>query len=60
MVICISGLFSESREYHSSIFAGEAGFPVDEAIAPICYRILFANGEPSSDYVNELLVRFAV
>ena len=41
---------------------GEAGFPVDEAIlliAPICYRILFANGEPSPDYVSGLLKRFA-
>jgi AcrR family transcriptional regulator len=42
---------------------GEAGFPVDEAIdiliAPICYRILFSNGETSPDYVNALLTRFA-
>ena len=42
---------------------GEAGFPVDEAldvlIAPICYRILFSNGDASPDYVNELLARFA-
>jgi AcrR family transcriptional regulator len=42
---------------------GEAAFSVDEAIdiliAPICYRILFANGEPSPDYVNGLLARFA-
>jgi AcrR family transcriptional regulator len=42
---------------------GEAGFPVDEAvdilIAPICYRILFSNGEISPDYVNGLLTRFA-
>jgi AcrR family transcriptional regulator len=42
---------------------GEAGFPVDEAldvlIAPICYRILFSNGETSPDYVNGLLERFA-
>ena len=42
---------------------GEAGFSVDEAIdiliAPICYRILFANGETSPDYVNGLLARFA-
>jgi AcrR family transcriptional regulator len=42
---------------------GEAGFAVDEAIdiliAPICYRILFSNGEPSPDYVNGLLARFA-
>ena len=42
---------------------GEAGLSVDEAIdiliAPICYRILFANGEPSPDYVNGLLERFA-
>jgi AcrR family transcriptional regulator len=42
---------------------GEAGFPVDEAIdiliAPLCYRILFANGEISPDYVNALLERFA-
>ena len=41
---------------------GEAGFPVDEAIdiliAPICYRILFSNGETSPDYVNGLLNRF--
>ena len=41
---------------------GEAGFSVDQAIdiliAPICYRILFANGEPSPDYVNGLLGRF--
>jgi hypothetical protein len=32
---------------------GEAGFSVDEAIdiliAPICYRILFGNGEPSPE-----------
>ncbi len=42
---------------------GEAGFSVDEAsdvlIAPICYRILFSNGEPSPDYVHALLARFA-
>ncbi len=42
---------------------GEAGFSVDEAldvlIAPICYRILFANGETTPDYVNGLLARFA-
>ncbi len=42
---------------------GEAAFSVDEAIdiliAPICYRILFANGEPSPDYVERLLERFA-
>jgi hypothetical protein len=42
---------------------GETGFPVDEAIdiliAPICYRILFSNGETSPDYVNVLLARFA-
>jgi AcrR family transcriptional regulator len=42
---------------------GEAGFSVDQAIdiliAPICYRILFSNGEPSPDYVNGLLARFA-
>ena len=42
---------------------GEAGFPVDEAldvlIAPICYRILFSNGETSPEYVNGLLERFA-
>jgi AcrR family transcriptional regulator len=42
---------------------GEAEFPVDEAIdiliAPICYRILFSNGETSPDYVNGLLARFA-
>ena len=42
---------------------GEAGFSVDEAIdiliAPICYRILFSNGETSPDYVNGLLARFA-
>ncbi len=42
---------------------GETGFSVDEAIdiliAPICYRILFANGETSPDYVNGLLGRFA-
>jgi hypothetical protein len=41
---------------------GEAAFSVDEAIdiliAPICYRILFANDEPSPDYVNGLLARF--
>lgn len=42
---------------------GEAGFAVDEAIdiliAPICYRILFSNGDPSPDYVKGLLARFA-
>jgi AcrR family transcriptional regulator len=42
---------------------GEAGFSVDEAldvlIAPICYRILFLNGDLSSDYVHGLLDRFA-
>ena len=42
---------------------GEAAFSVDEAIdiliAPICYRILFSNGETSPDYVNALLTRFA-
>jgi AcrR family transcriptional regulator len=42
---------------------GEAGFSVDEAfdilIAPICYRILFSNGETSPEYVNVLLARFA-
>ena len=42
---------------------GEAGFSVEEAIdiliAPICYRILFSNGETSPDYVNGLLERFA-
>jgi AcrR family transcriptional regulator len=42
---------------------GEAGFPVDEAIdiliAPICYRILFSNGDASPEYVNGLLARFA-
>ena len=41
---------------------GEASFPVDEAIdiliAPICYRILFSNGERSPEYVNGLLARF--
>lgn len=42
---------------------GEAGFAVDEAIdiliAPICYRILFSNGDASPEYVNGLLKRFA-
>jgi AcrR family transcriptional regulator len=42
---------------------GEAGFSVDEAIdiliAPICYRILFANGEISPEFVHTLLARFA-
>jgi AcrR family transcriptional regulator len=42
---------------------GEAGFSVDQAIdiliAPICYRILFSNGESSPEYVNGLLDRFA-
>ena len=42
---------------------GEAGLSVDDAIdiliAPICYRILFASGEISPDYVNGLLARFA-
>jgi AcrR family transcriptional regulator len=42
---------------------GEAGFSVEEAIdmliAPICYRILFSNGETSPEYVNGLLARFA-
>src|ERR1700723_448284 len=37
---------------------GEAGFPVDETIdiliAPICYRVLFANSEISPDYVSGL------
>lgn len=41
---------------------GEIGFPADEAIdiliAPICYRILFSNGETSPEYVNALLARF--
>jgi AcrR family transcriptional regulator len=41
---------------------GETGFAVDEAIdiliAPICYRILFVNGDPSPDYVSALLARF--
>jgi AcrR family transcriptional regulator len=48
---------------HRALKRGEAAFSVDEAIdiliAPICYRILFANGEPSPDYVNGLLKRFA-
>jgi AcrR family transcriptional regulator len=42
---------------------GEAGFLVDEAldvvIAPICYRILFLNGDLSPEYVKGLLKRFA-
>jgi Tetracyclin repressor-like, C-terminal domain len=42
---------------------GEAGFAVDEAIdiliAPICYRVLFSNGEISPDYVNGLIKRCA-
>lgn len=42
---------------------GEAGFDLDEAIdilvAPICYRILFGNGDPTPDYVRALLARFA-
>jgi AcrR family transcriptional regulator len=42
---------------------GEAGFSVDEAldilIAPIVYRILFATGDASPEYVDELLERFA-
>ena len=42
---------------------GEAGFSVEEAIdiliAPVCYRILFSNGETSPEYVNGLLKRFA-
>ena len=42
---------------------GEAGLSVDEAIdiliAPICYRILFATGDTSPDYVEGLLGRFA-
>jgi AcrR family transcriptional regulator len=42
---------------------GEPTFSVDEAIdvliAPICYRILFANGETTPAYVNRLLARFA-
>jgi AcrR family transcriptional regulator len=42
---------------------GEAGFSVEEAIdiliAPVCYRILFSNGETSPEYVNGLLERFA-
>jgi AcrR family transcriptional regulator len=48
---------------HRALKRGEAAFSVEEAIdiliAPICYRILFANGEPSPDYVNGLLERFA-
>jgi AcrR family transcriptional regulator len=46
-----------------AVARGEAGFSVDEAIdiliAPICYRILFANGDTSPDYVSGLLERFA-
>ena len=42
---------------------GEADLDVDEAldmlIAPICYRILFATGEPGPDYARLLLARFA-
>ena len=42
---------------------GEAAFSVEEAIdiliAPICYRILFSNGETSLEYVHGLLKRFA-
>jgi hypothetical protein len=42
---------------------GEAGLSVDEAIdiliAPICYRILFATGDTSPEYVDALLERFA-
>jgi AcrR family transcriptional regulator len=42
---------------------GETGFSVDEAldvlIAPIVYRILFAEGGISPDYVNGLLARFS-
>jgi AcrR family transcriptional regulator len=42
---------------------GEAGFSVDQAIdiliAPICFRILFSNGELSPEYVLALLKRFA-
>jgi AcrR family transcriptional regulator len=42
---------------------GEPGFAVEDAIdiliAPICYRILFANGETSAEYVDGLLARFA-
>ena len=42
---------------------GEAGFSIDEAIdvliAPICYRILFQNGDASPEFVNGLLKRFA-
>jgi AcrR family transcriptional regulator len=45
-----------------AVARGEVGFPVDEAIdiliAPICYRILFSNGETSPGYVNTLLARF--
>ena len=45
-----------------SRFARATETAVDEAIdiliAPICYRILFSNGEPSPDYVNGLLERF--
>jgi AcrR family transcriptional regulator len=41
----------------------ETGFSVDQAIdiliAPICYRILFSNGDASAEYVNGLLARFA-
>ena len=41
---------------------GERGFSVEAAIdvliAPICYRILFANGETLPAYVNGLLTRF--
>jgi AcrR family transcriptional regulator len=43
---------------------GEAGFSVEEAIdiliAPICYRILFSNGETSLEYLHGLLKRFAI
>jgi AcrR family transcriptional regulator len=49
--------------YARALKRGEAGFSVEEAIdvviAPICYRILFSNGETSPDYVNGLLNRFA-
>jgi AcrR family transcriptional regulator len=42
---------------------GAAGFSVEEAIdiliAPICYRILFSNGEISAEYVSGLLERFS-
>ena len=48
--------------YNRALKRGEAGFSIEEAldvlIAPIVYRILFATGDASPEYVNGLLDRF--